>query len=375
MKISDVDIYCPDGQFRHGSITCSGGVIRSLDFDGAETARKGRRRTHLLVPGFIDIHVHGSCGRDFLEGTGALKEASGCMTANGVTTFLPTFAAAPRELLVRALSSLPGAQAMGAEAHSFHLEGPFINPLQKGAQNPAFMRMPDIDELEGYMKRSRGRVSLVTVAPELEGSERLIRYCTENGIRTSIGHTLAPYETAVRSFDWGVTISNHTYNAMGLFHHRKPGTVGAVLVSDSVYCELIADGVHVSEGGIRLLLRSKSPDRIILVTDAIMAQNAGDGRYRGDAFSFTVDKGVARLDDGTLAGSTLTMDRALRNMCSLASIDVETAIPMLTSNPAEALGLTDRGQIAVGKRADLVLLDRQMRVTETYCAGRKTFSA
>lgn len=375
MKISDVEIYCPDGQFRHGSVTCSNGVIRSLDFDGAETARKGRRRTHLLVPGFIDIHVHGSCGRDFLEGTGALKEASECMTVNGVTTFLPTFAAAPRELLVRALSSLPGAQATGAEAHSFHLEGPFINPLQKGAQNPAFMRTPDIDELREYSKCSRHRVTLVTVAPELEGSEQLIRYCTGKGIRTSIGHTLAPYETAVRSFDWGVTISNHTYNAMGLFHHRKPGTVGAVLVSDNVYCELIADGVHVSEGGIRMLLRSKSPDRIILVTDAIKAQNAGDGRYKTDAFSFTVVKGVARLDDGTLAGSTLTMDQALRNMCSLASIDVETAIPMLTSNPAEALGLTDRGRIAVGMRADLVLIDGQMRVTETYCAGRKTYSA
>lgn len=374
MKISDVDIYCPGGHFRHGSVTFANGVIRSLDFDGPAVRSKGSRRKRLLVPGFIDIHVHGSCGRDFLEGEGAVRKASEGMAANGVTTFLPTSAAAPRETMIEALASLHEAPGRGADAHSFHLEGPFINPQQKGAQNPSFMRKPDVDELMAYAKASGDRISLVTVAPELEGSENLVRYCTESGIRTSIGHTLAPFETAMKSFDWGVSISNHTYNAMGLFHHRKPGTVGAVLVSDKVYCELIADMVHVSEGGIRVLLRSKSPDRIILITDAIMAQNAGDGRYRTDAFSFTVEGGIARLDDGTLAGSTLTMDQALRNMCSFASVDIETVIPMLTSNPASALGMTDRGFIDCGMRADLVLLDEQMHVVETYGAGRKIFS-
>ncbi len=381
MRISDVDVFCPDGRFRHGSVTCSDGVIGSVDIDGAASAGgKGitgvrRRHKHLLVPGFIDIHVHGGCGRDFLEGAEAMTEAAECMASNGVTTILPTFAAAPRERLIEAVSSVGTAGGRGADVHSCHLEGPFISPMQKGAQNPAFMRKPDAGELGEYVNASGSRISLVTVAPELEGAQGMIRFCAEQGMRTSIGHTLAPYERALESFEWGVTISNHTFNAMGLFHHRSPGTVGAVLVSDDVYCEVIADGVHVSEGGMRLLLRSKSPDRIILVTDAIMAQNAGDGKYRTDAFGFTVTKCVARLDDGTLAGSTLTMDRALKNMCSLASIDVETVIPMLTSNPADALGLTDRGRIEPGLRADLTLLDEQLGVVETYGKGRKIFSS
>lgn len=370
MEINDVDIYCPDGRFRSGSVTCADGIIRSLYFDGS--SGKGER---MLVPGFIDIHVHGSCGRDFLEGPEAVAEAAARMPANGVTTFLPTFAAAPRERLVQAMASLPDSDGRHADAHSFHLEGPFISPEQKGAQNPRFMVAPDTGELRKYMDASHNRILLVTVAPELDGAEKLIRYCTANGIRTSIGHTVASFETAVKSFGWGATISNHTYNAMGLFHHRKPGTIGAVLVTDSVYCELIADGVHVSGGAVRLLLRSKSPERIILVTDAIMAQNAQDGRYRTDAFSFSVKDGVARLDDGTLAGSTLTMDAALRNMCSFTSLGAGAVIPMLTSNPAEALGMKDRGIIREGMRADFALLDESLHVAETYSAGRKIFSA
>lgn len=368
MKISDVNIFCPDQRFRFGSVIFDEGGIKAVDAE----AEKEESADYLL-PGFIDVHIHGTGGTDFLEGRNALLNASRLLPSNGVTTFLPTFAAAADTIISGAVSSLRGFEYPGAEPHSFHLEGPYISPAQKGAQNPEWMRKPSIEEVRKYTELSGGKLSYVTVAPEIEGAEEFVRYCAEEGIRVSVGHTDASYETTLKSFEWGITIANHTFNQMGLFHHRKPAAVGAVLVESGLYCELIADRVHVSEGAIRLLMKTRNMDRLILITDAIAAQNLGDGDYSAGAFNFSVRNGIAEMSDGTLAGSTVTMDSTLRNMLSMLPVKVEDVIPSLTINPARALGLDDRGSIERGKRADFVLADRSLHVISTYVRGKKVY--
>lgn len=358
------------GSFGYGSVEVRGGSITGVDIVSEKREGKG-----LLLPGFIDIHVHGSCNFDFLDNKNAISRISKCLVRNGVTTFMPTLASAPKSAILVAMRNYMTENAEGSDPCSIHLEGPFINREMRGAQNPDFMRLPSIEELKEYSRMTEGGIGLVTLAPELPGAMEFIDYCREHSIRTSIGHTTADFETALKSFRRGVTIVNHTYNAMTGLHHRKPGVVGAALTEDSVYCELIADGVHVSPAAVRILTKMKPADKIILVTDGIKAQNSGDGKFHTEAFDFTVKDGVASLKDGTLAGSTLTMDGALRNMLLFAGIGLELAVPMLTANPARALGLGDRGSIEEGKRADLVLLTPSLEVKHTYVAGKEAYGA
>lgn len=358
------------GKFQSGTLTFNSGIIEQVELHGPP--KSGLER---IVPGFIDIHMHGSCGYDFLSRSGSYSGVSKCLPRNGVTSFMPTLAAAPRELMLSSLSDYSEAVCDGSDAFAVHLEGPFISPARKGAQNPDYMRLPTVGELEDYIAASEGRIRLITVAPELPGSKEFIEHCIAHGIACSIGHTDADYGQALESFKWGITIVNHSYNAMTPLHHREPGVVGAMLLSGGVLCELIADGVHVSEGAIRLLVKNVGADHIVLITDGIMAQNGEDGIYRTEAFRFEVRDGVARLEDGTLAGSTLTMDRALRTMLSMTSLTLEEVVPMLSSIPCRAVGLTDRGEIETGKRADIAVLDESLNVLRTYVAGRQVYPA
>lgn len=353
------------GKFHSGTLSFSNGLI-----DGIEILGRPKQGLLKILPGFVDIHVHGSCGSDFLSGADAYERVSKCLPANGVTSFMPTLAAAPAETMLSSLRRFASARLDGAAALNAHLEGPFINPLRRGAQNPEFMRLPDTEELKRLVEASGRRIGLVTVAPELEGARELIEYCVGKGIRCSIGHTDATYLQALESFTWGATIVNHSFNAMRPLHHREPGVVGAMLLSEGIFCELIADGVHVGEAAVKLLTENVGADHIVLVTDGIIAQNSGDGEYTTEAFRFQVRDGVARLKDGTLAGSTLTMDRALKNMMSMASLDLKDVVPMLTSIPCRAVGVEDRGEIEKGKRADLTYVDDELRVVKTYVAGR-----
>lgn len=357
-----------DGEFRAGRVAVDNGLISEIEISGAE--KKG---IPYLLPGFVDMHIHGSCMNDFLDAGESFAGVSKCLVQNGVTSFMPTLAAAPAESIKAAVAAFCRSSAEGADPFSLHLEGPWINPLMKGAQNEHFMRLPDVQELEEYLRASGGRIGLVTVAPELEHSKELVAYCLERSVRCSIGHTAATYEQALESFQWGIGIVNHSYNAMTGFHHRRPGVVGAMLLTRGITCELIADGIHVSPEAIELLVRNVGPQSIALITDGIMAQNAKDGEYNTTAFSFNVKGGVARLSDGSLAGSTLTMDGALRNMLRMTPLQLKDVVPMLTSVPCRALGLTDRGLMARGLRADMVVMDANLNVVETYVAGKRAF--
>ncbi len=357
-----------NGSLMYGSVEVHGGKITGVEITSEK--KEGKR---LLLPGFIDIHLHGSCNFDFLDNKNAISRISKCLVMNGVTTFMPTLASAPMTTILVTLRNWMTESAEGADPCSIHLEGPFLSRGMKGAQNPEFMRPPSIEELKEYSRITGGGIGLVTLAPELPGAMEFIDYCGDHSIRTSIGHTAADFETALRSFERGVTIVNHTYNAMTGLHHRKPGVVGAALTEDAVYCELIADGIHVSPAAVRILTRMKPADKIILVTDGIKAQNSSDGEFHTEAFDFNVKDGVASLRDGTLAGSTLTMDRALGNIMLFAGIGLERAVPMVTANPASAIGLDDRGSIEEGKRADLVLLSPSLEVKETYVLGKEVY--
>ncbi len=358
------------GAFHSGSISSSHGLIDSI-----ETLGPPADGDRYIVPGFVDIHIHGSCGHDFLSGGDSFAGVSHCLARNGVTSYMPTFAAAPRELMLSALESYAGAVHTGPDPFAIHLEGPFISPARKGAQNPGYMRSPDSAELDEYMSACGGRIGLVTVAPELQGAREFVAHCISAGVRCSIGHSDATYEQALESFGWGISIVNHAYNAMTPFHHRAPGVVGAMLNASGIYCELIADGIHVSPGAASLLAGRAGSDRIILITDGIIAQNGVDGRYDTDAFAFEVRGGVARLEDGTLAGSTLTMDGALRNMMSMTSLPLEEVLPMLTSVPCSAMGLEDRGRLEEGLRADITVLDSSRNVVQSYVRGERSFPA
>ena len=329
---------------------------------------------HLLSPGFIDVHIHGAMGRDVMEGTTeALEAISRFLAAHGTTSFLATtMTASPIETLqaVEALGRqvdrpLPGARMLG-----LHLEGPFINPEKRGAHQARHIRPPSTLILEQLLARSGHRVKLITLAPEVEGSLELIRFARSRGVVVSLGHSNATLEETLAAIDLGAGNATHLFNAMRSFSHRDPGILGAVLTTPRIRAELIADGVHVSPAAVDLCLRCKGAGRILLISDSVSATGMPEGQYRLADMEITLSEGVCRTPDGTLAGSILTQDQALRNMVRWSGLPVHTVLGMLTRNPAQSLGIASgKGTLAPGHDADMVLLDQDLRVHTTIVQG------
>jgi N-acetylglucosamine-6-phosphate deacetylase len=293
--------------------------------------------------------------------------------SRGVTAFLPTTMTAPHDQVEAAITNVgrvmdavpaddgaqPAARILGA-----HVEGPFINPRRCGAQSPDDMRAADPAEYLPWFES--GVVKLITVAPEIDGAMPLIEHATRHGVVVAIGHTDATYAQAQAAFAAGASQCTHTYNAMRGLHHREPGALGAVLVNDTVYAQLICDNVHVHPAAMMTLFRCKGPDRIALITDAMEATGLGDGDFTLGSNDVRVRSGVARLANGALAGSTLTMDTAFHNVMAATGCTLAEAARMCSTTPAAAIGVGDRkGRIAPGFDADLVLLDRDLRVVKT----------
>ncbi|MFQ6130545.1 MAG: N-acetylglucosamine-6-phosphate deacetylase [Armatimonadota bacterium] len=327
-----------------------------------------------LAPGFIDIHIHGCRGRSVSAASReALAEMSAYMATRGTTGFLAGIPASPEDVTLRALDACveaaehgpPGAQMVGV-----HLEGPFLNPDKKGAQPEDCLRPPDHDYADTLLERGRGTVRIMTVAPELPGAVELIRHLVDRQVAVSLGHTTATFDQAVRGIRAGATLVTHTYNTMPPFHHREPGMIGAALTSDEVYGELIADGVHVHPAAVAIVVRAKQPQRVVLVSDAMEAAGMADGEYDLAGQKVRVKEGVARLDDGTLASSTLSMDRAVANVMEFAGVGLEEAVLMASTNPALAIGLrAQRGTLAEGLDADIVVLNEELGVEMTMVGG------
>jgi N-acetylglucosamine-6-phosphate deacetylase len=347
----------------HGSIRVENGRVTALEGHIADPLAND---APYILPGFIDLHVHGGGGRDIMEGGDAADTVARQHAQHGTTSLLATTMTAPRDELMEVVAGL-GEQAKhraagGARMLGVHLEGPYINPGKLGAQ-PDAAAVAVRDEVLKYLELAPIRV--VTIAPEISGHLDIISELAARGVRVQLGHSLGTYDDAVNALKHGARGFTHLFNAMSPLHHRDPGMVGAAL-AHAEYAELIPDLLHVHPGAIRAAMRAIP--RLYVVTDSTSAAGMPDGEYRLGSQHVTKCMGGVRLADGTLAGSTLTMDQALRNLVSLG-IPLADVSNRLSRFPADYLGLEDRGRIARGAWADLVVLDRGHALTATYVEG------
>lgn len=328
-----------------------------------------------VAPGLIDIHVHGSAGHDTMDATPeAIHGMARFFAQHGVTAYLPTTITATLERTQAAIACVKGCPQPqdGAQHLGIHLEGPYLNPEHKGAQPPEYLRDPDPNEFEAWLQT--GVVRLITIAPECDGALNLIERGVHAGIEFAAGHSGATYEQMIQAADHGLRQATHTFNGMLGLHHREPGTVGAVLADDRIYAQVIADGIHLHPAVVKILVRAKGVERTILITDAIRAAGLADGDYELGGQIIAVREGIARTAAGSLAGSTLTMDTALRNVIRYTGLSLGEALQMATSTPAEAMGWSGRkGVIAPGADADLILLDADLNVRLTMIGGQVVY--
>jgi N-acetylglucosamine-6-phosphate deacetylase len=371
----NVRIVTPEGILENGWIKLTEGRIEALG-NGASVP-SGDLETidgdgGWVLPGFIDVHVHGGAGHDFMDANDeGLVEITKFHASHGTTSILATSLTASRDELTDIIARvsrfmagpMPYAQVLGV-----HLEGPFVSEQWKGAQNPDYILPPQPEWLEEWVRLYPGVIRIQTLAPETEGAFDYIERLSKHGIVPACGHTDATYDQIIAAADRGLRHAVHTFNAMRPYHHREPGTVGAVLTDDRIFTEVIADGHHVHAAGIQLLCRAKGAERVILVTDAMAAAGMPDGDYQLGELPVTMECGIARLTkSGNLAGSTLTMIAALRHMVREIGVSIVDASRMASGNPARQLGIDHiTGTLEVGKRADVLLLDDQLEIKQVW---------
>ncbi len=364
-----------DGSLVRGAVVVERGRIVDVRIGDVGSLPAPRLDAEIVSPGLVDLQVNGGFGLEVGADGEALRALAARLPSTGVTTFLPTTVssgAAAYRAVAAAFAAARG--AAGARMPGLHLEGPLLAPGRAGAH-----RAPEIaaaratldDVLDDLLVT--GDLRLVTLAPEQPGALALVQRLRQAGVVVSIGHSDATFEQAVAAIDAGATLATHLFNAMSPLHHRAPGVVGAALADDRVTAMLIADGVHVHPAALNVALRAKGPERIVLVTDAIAAAGAPPGRFALAGVEVISDGKSARLADGTLAGSTLTMDHAVRMMAGVAGARLEDALAMASSVPAAAIGLADTGRIAVGQTADLTLWSAALEVTATIVGGALAF--
>ncbi|MGO5074754.1 N-acetylglucosamine-6-phosphate deacetylase [Clostridium sporogenes] len=323
-----------------------------------------------ISPGFIDVHIHGSGGKDAMDGEiESIKVISNTIAKRGVTSFLPTTMTMDKEHIYKALDVIEQAINMdlgGAKVLGAHLEGPFINSKYKGAQKADFIKNPSFDFIKGY----ENVIKIITLAPEKDENFKFLKYIKENtDIVLSIGHSDATYEQAMAAIDNGISRATHTFNAMTPLNHRKPGIIGAIMNTD-ISCELIADNIHVHKGAVNVLTKIKGKDKIILITDSMRAGCMNNGIWELGGQKVIVKDSSARLEDNTLAGSILTLDSAVKNMKNNIDASLCEIISMVTVNPAKDINVYDRkGSIEKGKDADIVIFDKEIDINMTIIEG------
>ena len=335
----------------------------------------------IVLPGFIDQHIHGAGGSDGMDGTVEdIANIAKTIAAEGTTSFLVTTKTQSPENITKALQAVKTYREEnsdeGARVVGVHLEGPFIAAAHKGAQPLEYVKAPDIAVFDGYNEASGNSIRIVTLAPEVDGADEFIRHLTEKGIVASIGHTGAKYGDIEKAVANGASNVTHTYNAQTALHHREIGTVGSAMLLDELNCELIADTIHVSVPAMRLLFKNKPVNKISLITDAMRAKGIPDGVSELGGQVVYVKNGEARLEDGTLAGSVLRMNRAVQNMVEKVGIPFTLAVDYATMNPARMLKIdNEAGSIKVGKRADFTVLNANYDVLLTVRGGKIIYQA
>lgn len=374
MRVLTNGLVFTGGRFTAADLVIDGervsGIGRGPVPAGAEVVDLAGAR---VVPGFVDLHFHGALGHDVMDDDPAALDAICRYQArSGTTSFLATTITAGMPALLAAVERIAGhpAPSGGARVLGLHIEGPFINPAQKGCHRVDWMKAPEPADHQALRARAAGAPLHYTVAPELPGAAGFIAAAVADGATVSLGHSDARAREVERGLAAGAGIFTHLFNAMRGLHHREPGVVGAALDSDA-HVELICDGIHVAPEVVKLAWRMKGADRVVLVSDAMAAAGLGDGAYSFGGQPVRVEGGVARNPDGQLASSTITLAAALKNLVRFTGAPLEEALPAVTSNPARVLGMADRvGAIAPGRAADLVVLDDHLEIRAVYCRGR-----
>jgi N-acetylglucosamine-6-phosphate deacetylase len=390
------DLVLPDGIREGGTVVLDGGVIVDV-VEGSRSMSAGTDhvdvRDHFIVPGFIDVHVHGLEGIDALDGPDAVPGIAARLPKYGVTSFCPTTVACDPQALRQVCSSISYARSMstpsGARVLPAHLESNFINPGYRGAQPEHCLRIPPapgvprVPKQGGYdgtdileeIDRAGDAVGIVTLAPELAGAHDLIRHLVARGRRVSLGHSGATLEQGRAAIAAGARHATHLFNRMPPLGHRDPGLVGAVIESDEIAAEIICDGVHVHPAMVHMSVALKHPERVMAITDGTAAAGLPEGSHSKLGGSrITVARMAAYLEDGTLAGSIATMDKIFRFLIKDVALSAVAAARLCSTTPADELGLKGFGRIAEGAFADLVVLDRNFSVKQTYVGGRRVYS-
>jgi N-acetylglucosamine-6-phosphate deacetylase len=392
--LAGADLVLPDRLLQRASLLIDGGRIAAIEARPIDTPA-GATRVDLtgsvIVPGFVDVHVHGVEGHDVLDGTGAIAEVAARLPRYGVSAFCPTSIACDPPTLDLMLKDVGTAQQTAPEGSarvlSAHLESNFISPEFKGAQPLACLRPPkgqldrseplapgdfSADDILATIAANRGAVGIVTMAPELDGGLELVRSLARHEHRVSIGHTGATYEHALTAIAAGVSHATHLFNRMSPMTHRSPGVAGAVLQSPQVIAELICDGFHVHPALLHIAIRTKGPDGIVAITDGTAGSGLPIGsRTRLGGRPIIVTARTAELSDGTLAGSVATMDGVFRVLVQQVGVSLVDAARMCATTPARQMRLADRGRLAVDTFADLVVLGPDLHVRATYLAGQR----
>lgn len=376
--------------FKNANILTEQGIIKTnLIIEDGKIAALGSKEVAglveldqklIVIPGFIDQHVHGAAGSDAMDGTiEDLSKIANALAKEGTTAFLATTMTQSPENIDKALACvneyINHNYEDGAEILGVHLEGPFISKDFVGAQPIEYVAAPSVDVFKHYEAVSGNHIKLVSMAVEVEGAEKLVSYLASRGIVASIGHSNAKYADVEKAVAAGATNVTHTYNAQKPIHHREVGTVGAAMLFDELHCEAICDGIHLSAPAIKLLHKNKPSDKFILITDAMRAKHMPDGVSELGGQVVIVKNGEARLENGTLAGSVLKMNNAVRNVINFIGTSLEETVKYASANPAKNLGVYDQmGSIEVGKLANLVVVDHDLNVYQTIRCGKVIYS-
>lgn len=379
--IKNIRIITPYEVLLEHAISIEENTIKAIDYENNFNEKDYKEvidgKGNFLAPGFIDIHNHGNSGYDFMDATEkAIDEITKFHFKNGVTSTLGTIITSSDENIEKAILNLrkyknkeDRAQVLG-----IHLEGPFFNLLKKGAQPEKYIKDPYLEGMKKYNELAQGHLKMVSLAPELEGAIPLISYLRNENVVVAMAHSNATFDEAKKGVDYGINIATHLYNGMRGFTHREPGIVGVSLTDERVYCELINDRVHLHHGAVSIAIKMKGIDKIVLVSDAMRAAGLEDGEYELGGQKVYVKEGAARLENGSLAGSTLNLRDAVFNMVRWMDVPIHDAVRMASLNPAKAIKIDDRkGSIEIEKDADLILFDENINIKAGIVGGNITW--
>ena len=373
MVINNIKIVTDKKVIENGYIQMNNGKISKVckgTYTGSDNVVDGHGK--IAMPGFVDLHIHGSCGIDFMDATSdEIVSIANKLYTEGTTTFLATTLTRDHESLKRVCKEVKKAMEVAPSVGGIHFEGPYINAKYKGAQNEAFIRKPNIEELEELVELSANNLRYITLAPEVEGSLEFIKRAKELGVSVSAGHSDASFKDIEKAIKCGLTNTTHTHNAMSGHHHRNPGIVTAAFYFDELFTECICDGIHVCDNTVKTLYKIVGPERFVIVTDALLVKHSTKETFKIFGLDGIVKDGAAYLTSGPLAGSILTMAQGLRNMKEWTNASLVDLAKISSTNAARSINLLDRGVLAKGKLADIVLLDENLNVKDVYKLGEK----